>query len=784
MTLSKFFSGLFLTLLLFVSAADAQIGSWQSFPSLTNAQEIAMDDEGNIWVATRGGLYRYEPGGSIESFTTVDGLYGPVITAMVFEPGAERLWLGFGDGTIQRLDTRRLTFRSFDDIRRSDRFSTKNINRITLVDDELFIATSFGIVIFDPSQEVVRDSYTNLGRFDSGSTVNDLVISNNMIYAATNNGLAAGDLSGPSLNVPDNWDNSDGLGNLGLFENSIRSVTWFDDRIYAATGSQNMQFHNGEWSASTAFSGIISRFRYSRSGENVLGVSTNRITVRYPGFQVDVVILEGDERLTTPFLDDLNGNETLIFGTENDGIGIASTIDGEINFLVPSGPTISNFTDIKKDGDVIIAGSSSRAAVDGITGNTGYHIFRNGNWNTFNRINNETLNEFSFDAAFRTAITDDYFFFGSAGRGLAKHNRSTDEIEIFNVSNSPLLPAQGQSSFTIVAGLESDNQNNVWMTTAYSTQSALYRYSAISGEWETFPVNGAAGSGNTYYNLFIDSSGQKWISLRSQSGEGRGLFVLNKNGSQTQQDAPQGVRLTSNANEGNLPNNQVNAIVQDRRGEVWIGTDRGVARFLFPDRVIDGSSIDRQANFLINADTAAGSPFLLREINATAIAVNAANQKWIGSTDSGIWLVDEPGRRVLRHFTTENSPLLSNSITGISIDDDTGLVYIATDTGLISYVDVTREGETSMNDLFIYPNPYFYKEETGSVFIEGLTDGTTLSIITVDGRMVNRIDTRGGRAEWNVRDFNGRRVASGVYLVVANDSGGNEKGTGKLVIIR
>ncbi|MFW6348261.1 MAG: T9SS type A sorting domain-containing protein, partial [Cyclonatronaceae bacterium] len=283
-----------------------------------------------------------------------------------------------------------------------------------------------------------------------------------------------------------------------------------------------------------------------------------------------------------------------------------------------------------------------------------------------------------------------------------------------------------------------------------------------------------------YTDLYIDSANQKWMPLQNISGNGLGLMVqrVNTDGSV---DA---VRLTSSPNQGDLPDDLVNAVVQDRRGEVWIGTARGVARFLFPTRIIDGTARDRQASLLINADQDTDSPFLLRDIDATSIAVNAANQKWIGSRGDGLWLIDAEGRRVLRHFTTENSPLFSNIIEDVAVDDETGIVYIATAEGLLTYTDVPTSAERSMDDLFVYPNPYEYERNSGNIIIEGLSEETLLSIVGVDGRMVNRVQARSGRAEWNARDFNGNRVASGVYIIIANDQNGDERGVGKVAIIR
>jgi hypothetical protein len=241
--------------------------------------------------------------------------------------------------------------------------------------------------------------------------------------------------------------------------------------------------------------------------------------------------------------------------------------------------------------------------------------------------------------------------------------------------------------------------------------------------------------------------------------------------------------LTSLDAEGALPNERVKAVVQDQRGEVWVGTDRGVVRFLFPDRIISGTAQERRATPLINEDPTVSDRILLRDIQVSAMAVDPSNQKWIGTEDDGLWLVSANGGAVLKHFTAENSPLPSNKIVSIAIDGQTGEVYIATDIGMVGYVAESVEGESAMKALAVYPNPFRYSQNDGqSIYIEGLKDDSTVHILSVDGRLMRRFDTRGGRASWDGRDESGNRLPTGIYTVVGTHESG-DLGTGKLLVI-
>ncbi|MGF1671560.1 MAG: Por secretion system protein, partial [Balneolaceae bacterium] len=192
---------------------------------------------------------------------------------------------------------------------------------------------------------------------------------------------------------------------------------------------------------------------------------------------------------------------------------------------------------------------------------------------------------------------------------------------------------------------------------------------------------------------------------------------------------------------------------------------------------------DIRAQWLLNADPDAESPFLLRDIQVTAMAVNGANQKWIGTENEGIFLLNEEGNTILNQFTRDNSPLLSNSIQSMAVDPETGELFISTDVGLISFLDIPRRAEPVMDKLKVFPNPFVY-DRHDRIFIDGMTEQSRIRILGANGTLIQTIDARGARVEWNARDFEGNRLGSGVYLVVALDENNSERGVGKVVIIR
>lgn len=767
---------IFLLLQGITAAGQAQqIGIWESQTAKSTVNHIEVDNDGLIWNATEGGLFVLQDGEITDQFTPAEGMYRVSPAAMTYDSLNHRLWLGYLDGTFEYYDIEARRFRLFTDITRADRYTPRGINALKMRNDSLFIATDFGVVVFNTRNLSTMETYFNLGEFSAGTRVQDIIFKDDLLFAATPVGIASGDLRMNNLEVPASWENydhSDGLENP-----NIRNLGIFKDLIYAASGDSTFLLENGSWSVTREFENkTITNFKTSRDGSFLIALSDSLIFKK--GDDIDKI----EPSRGMPFMSALylEASNRLYFGTTSNGTGLVE--NGQSIFKMPPGPYLNFFAGLGYDGSTIISGSTSSPGRVVIPINTtGYYLFRDESWESYNIDTDETLRTTGFRSAFTSSYTDDHFFFGSWGQGLAMHHKESDEITIFNTQNSPLVGYLKTSQFVVIPGLSPDNNGNMWVVSwQWEQEASLYRFNPSTEEWTVYPRADGVLPADTYFDLKIDSFNQKWITLRSNNVIGRGLLVLRTDGEENES----AVRLTED--NGNLPHNSVNAIVQDKRGEIWIGTNRGVVRFAFPDRVIDGNEEDRRGARLINADTTAGSAFLLSTINATAIAVNAANEKWIGTEGDGLWLVAESGgrHRVRHHFTTQNSPLISNNITSLTVDDETGRVFIATDEGLVTYTDVTRGGEPEMDDLFIYPNPFSYQNNDERIIIDGLSERGTVRIISVDGRLVTRLETRGGRTEWDARDYNGNRVATGVYIVIAVDEENGSRGSGKVVIVR
>ena len=176
--------------------------------------------------------------------------------------------------------------------------------------------------------------------------------------------------------------------------------------------------------------------------------------------------------------------------------------------------------------------------------------------------------------------------------------------------------------------------------------------------------------------------------------------------------------------------------------------------------------------------------YLLTGVTVHAIAVDGGNRKWLGTIGGGLYLVSADGSEILEHFTTADSPLLSDNIFSLAINEETGELMIGTDAGLCSYrTGVSRAMPTlSKNQIKVYPNPV-RPEFNGMVTISGLTDGADVKIVSAGSQLVASGTAVGGSFRWDVRDASGRRVGSGVYYVMITTADGSTAVAAKFVVI-
>jgi hypothetical protein len=771
--------GLLIIITLFTSTLFAQsIGEWTTHTSLRTVNDVTVNNEGEIWAATTGGILSGKSGNDINYYTTKEGLSRLDGTSIVYDGLKNQIIVGYIDGILDVIDLDEDQVIKLSDIERNQNFTSKGINDFHINENHLIVATDFGIVIYNLNNLFVEDSYIQIGDLTRGIPVGDIFVESDSLYVVTSEGIGVGNLN-DELSINTNWKTFN-ISNSPV-NGELKTVGKSNGILYVSTVDENYVKTENGWSLFTGFGSSEIEEYINDEGEFVAH-SQNSIFFYDEDENTFDNISPPGMNLTIQAIKIRNG-ETYI-ATINNGVGIINNEFSDIEFIETGGPYQNYFKDLKFDEDILIAASTNESARNpDIDNPKGYYIYNGENWINFNQNTNKTIDSVNYQQAFTTAITNDYYYFGSWGRGVARHHKQDSTVKIFDETNSTLRGwVDDNELFPVISGIEKDSNDEVWLVSRFG-DTPLYYQVPGDEDWIPLPKANSVLNSDEYVGLFIDSFDQKWITLENTASAGNGLVVVDTGNDPANTSDDTSVKLTTENNQGNLPDNKVNALIQDREGEVWIGTGRGIARFIFPELIIDGGPQEREAQWLINEDTSATSRFLLRDVNVSAMAVNSANEKWIGSVNQGIWVLNAEGSRIIKRFTQENSPLFSNSIESIAINEITGEVYIATDIGLISYQDTPKAPVMEMDELKVFPNPFSYGKNS-RIIIEGLVDETKIRIVGVDGTVAQEIEARGGRVEWNGLDYNGNQLGSGVYFVIAYKDENRQTGMGKVVIVR
>jgi len=326
---------------------------------------------------------------------------------------------------------------------------------------------------------------------------------------------------------------------------------------------------------------------------------------------------------------------------------------------------------------------------------------------------------------------------------------------------------QGQRE---VIGLAIDKSDNLWVTLAFAEHQLYVK--TPDNAWYKFNVPNIATGGP----MVTDDNGQVWFAAVN----GGGVAVYNTDGDVTKPSGHTSYHLSTGVGSGNLPSNYVFCLAKDKNNNIWVGTDNGIGIVSNCNAPFTQSPPCDAEIPIVQYDQFAG--YLFAGNNVRSIAVDGANRKWVG-TDNGVWLLSPDASKIIYRFTADNSPLPSNVVQKIAVDDVTGDVYIGTIDGLVSYHSTATEGGTSNENVLVYPDPVpsGYK---GTIAIKGLVANADVRITDIDGQLVYRTKALGGQAVWNGLDYKGHRPQTGIYLIFVSSSDGAQTYAGKIAFMQ
>jgi len=351
-----------------------------------------------------------------------------------------------------------------------------------------------------------------------------------------------------------------------------------------------------------------------------------------------------------------------------------------------------------------------------------------------------------------------------------------------------ILPDDKYAHYYVRAtGLSYDPQGNIWMCN--NQCDTIVKILKKDGNWAALYID-AIKKNPTFDHIVFDKRGWAWINSRRKASADRqyyaGILIVNANGTidDPTDDKYRFYTTFTNQEGTSYSPDLVNCVVEDMDGLMWIGSDKGVFVCENAENVLNANYVFTQIKVPRN-DGSNRADYLMNGVNVTCIAIDGGNRKWMGTASDGVYLISADGKETVEHFTSANSPLISNAINDIAIDGQTGQVYIATDLGLCSYQGNATDPAESMkgSTLTVFPNPV-RPDYTGDVHITGLMFGSNVKIVNAAGKLVYEGTSNGGEFSWNCCYQTGKRVNSGIYYALCTDSEGKKGACAKILIVK
>lgn len=372
-----------------------------------------------------------------------------------------------------------------------------------------------------------------------------------------------------------------------------------------------------------------------------------------------------------------------------------------------------------------------------------------------------------------------HIVFCASGDGFFEYVDGTQKKHFTNANTSSLVPAVAGSNDYVITNTALFVNDELCVLNSYNP-GPIVRGSLETGDFRAF----------LHKDLWMsENKGHAGLERMMQDTKGRIWFVNNNHTHPAlfRYDY-QNDKVTEYSNFTNQDGTSlgsvyyVRAVAEDLEGNIWACTNQGPV--LLDENLIANPSEGFIQVKVPRNDGTNFADYLLTGIDVSCMAIDGGGRKWFGTNGNGIYVISADNMEQIEHFTKDNSQLLSNDIMDLAINPQSGEVFVATANGLCSYIgDATMPNEEMTKDnVWAYPNPVS-PDYTGDITICGLTLNARVTITTSSGAFVASGISTGGSFKWNGCDRQGRRVASGIYMVHTATSEGESGVVCKVAVV-
>jgi hypothetical protein len=784
------FSAWFLLLGLLTSArawGQAAYGDWQLH--LPARHPLTLADAGSrLYVADESSFYFYDKSlHTTQLLSQRDGLSDVGVVALAYDSASAQLVVAYRNGNLDVVGPSGAV-RNLTDLLRKTSPTAKTVYQVQIYNGLAYVGTNLGLVVLDLAKLEVRDTYSAIGVGGKVVSAYATAVVHDTIYAATSAGVLRGRIS-PAINLLDYRSWTTEVPNPSNLTQPYSQLVAYRGHVVAGSSFRGIDYLAGMGSARAwryspnSYGPEIRRLRVSAGQLLVaqLGNPLRRFDTK-AGVVTDVLPVAAVGSFVPDAVAQADG--TYYVASYDKGLLRFSSTTAAPELIQPNGPERSDAYGLlayaaTNTVDVFSGGYSGDSGLQ-LDKLNGFYEYKDRQWTNYTATSYPSLTDFPNlrDLSHGTRTPDGTLYVASYGNGLLEW-KGPGQYRQFTegTPGSPLRSSLDPStnnylSFVRVTDVAADpNSGRVWVINRHQRTSVpgLFRFRPSTATWTAVP---AYPGFENLDRLTVDNFGNPWATQSRKGGQGLVAF-----------DTISQKPFYFNTSNG-LPSNALYAIVRDRSGDIWVGTGAGVAVYNDPSQLLSAAaSGTSQGTFRLPLVTrGAGTGFnALYNETVRCIATDGANRKWLG-TPNGLWLFSADCTEALLNFTTANSPLPSNSIVDVAVNDKTGEVFVATDAGLVSYRGSASVTDGTPSCAQVSPNPV-RPEFAGTVGISGVANDAQVRITDVAGHLVYSTRAAGGTVTWNLTDTAGRRVRSGVYLVLTSDAEGKNTCVSKVAVL-
>ena len=765
-----------------ISSAQVAVGQWQDHFSYNNGKQLISVGNAIYYISECGVLKYDTESGEIEKYNRFNILSDITPTGIAYDENTGCIIIGYSTGNIDIINGNEVT--NINDIKKKSINSSKSINSIIAYDGYAYLGCDFGIVKLSLNRMEISETWF-IGENGTYVHVNDMDMHGDDLYVATTIGVFHGRLSDMLVDFS-NWriltDIEAPSPQAWMKGKNYNTIKYFGGQLLAnykntqANGDSIMAYNGNSWSH--VLNECKSINNISSDGETLLCATGTVLysfnTSLQSSFQEQWYYKTADSWIGVYSNDAIKIDGKIWIADRVNGLGYLENDDGKGDVLKINSPNNNTVFQIASGKSKVIAvrGGYSSSYVPIWESPTIYE-YEDYTWTT---LNSSTDSELSGKSALVNVTIDpndvNHFFVSSWVSGLIEF-RDNKFYKLYNSGNSSLMQIVGYD-WVRTGGSAFDSKGNLWVTNSLSSK-CLHTMSP-DGKWTGFSFPNME---TNIRSIIVTQSGVKWLVI----GQSGGLLAFDDNGTPENTSDDHYKRISVMNEDGEIVSNDVYSIAEDKNGYLWVGTSKGVVVYHNPDKVFESSSFRGRQIKVPRNDGTDNADLLLSADIVTAVAVDGANCKWFGTQNGGAYYTSADGIETIHHFNTQNSPIPSDNILSISIVPETGDVFFATPNGIISYRGTATEGFEDYEEILAFPNPVPSGYE-GVVSIKGLVAGSIVKIADISGNIVYEARATGGQLVWDGRNLNGKRVASGVYVVFASTEIGEQKSTTKILFLK